>query len=73
MGGVRGWLNPLGIRLLVSAWVMNSWFVGSGPTLGSVLAVQGLLESLSLPLSLPPPHLCCLCHSQINKLKKKKD
>ena len=72
-----GWLSQLGIELLISAQVMISRFVGLSPVSGSLLMVQSLLGTLSLPLSfslslslpLPPP----LLHSlslKINKLKK---
>ena len=49
------------VQLLVSAQVMILRFVSSGPTSGSALAVWSLLGILSLPLSLPLPHSCCLC------------
>ena len=50
--GALGWPSQLGVRLLVSARVVISWFVRLSPTLGSVLAVRNLLEILSLSLSL---------------------
>ena len=40
------------------AQIMISRFVGSSPTLGSVLTVGSLLAILSPHLSLPLPHLC---------------
>ena len=61
--GVPGWLSQLSIRLLISAQVMISRFVGSSPTLGSALTVWSPLGTLSLSLSLclASPCLCCLC------------
>ena len=53
-------------RLLVSAQVMTSWFVGSSPALGSMLTAQSLLGIVSLPLSLPVPCSLSLSFS-INK------
>ena len=47
-----GWLSWLSVRLLVSAWVMISWFVGSSPVLGSTLTAWSLSGILFLPLSL---------------------
>ena len=49
-----GWLSRLSNRILISAQVMISWFVGSRPTLGSALTAQSLLGILSLCLSLCP-------------------
>ena len=45
---------------LILAQVTLSWFVGSSPALGSALAVQSLLEilSVSLSVSLPHSHVC---------------
>ena len=45
------------VKRLTSAQVMISWFVGSGPTSGSVLTAGAwsLLRILCLPLSLPLP------------------
>ena len=55
--------------------VVILWFVGSSPTLGSVLAAWSLepaSDSLSPSLSAPPPLALCLCISQkqINVKKK---
>ena len=50
-----------------SAQVMISRFVGSSPTLGSVLTVGSLepaSDSVSPSLSAPPPLMLCLSHSQ---------
>ena len=60
------------VELLASAQVMISWFVGSSPTLGSVLTAQSLesaLDFVSPTLSLPFPNLCLLSLSffKINK------
>ena len=55
--GVPGWLSQLNVRLLVLAWVMISWFVESSPVSGSALEVRGLFRILSLPFSLPLPHM----------------
>ena len=52
-----------------SAPVMISRFVGSSPTLGSVLTAQSLepaLDSVS-PLSALPMLILCLCLSVINE------
>ena len=51
--GAPGWLSRLGVRLLVSAQVTISWFVGSSPASGSSLTVRSLLGTLSLSLPLP--------------------
>ena len=51
---------------MISARVTISWFVGSNPTLGSMLIAQGLREILSLALSASPPLKLSL------SLKKKK-
>ena len=61
--GAPGWLGRLGVRLLISAQVLISRFVGLSPTSGSTLTVQGLLGILSPPLSLPLPCLCSLNQS----------
>ena len=67
MYGAPGWLSRLSIQL-------TSWFVGSSPTLGSVLTAQSLepaLDSASPPLSAPPPtHTLSLSLSKINKHTK---
>ena len=58
-----------------SAQVMISQFVGSSPTLGSVLTARSLeaaSDSVSLSLC-PSPITPCLCLSKINKCKKKKN
>ena len=68
MEQVPGWLSQLSIRLLISAQVMISLFVGSSPTSGSVLTVQSLCGIDSpFPLSLSPPHSL----SKQNKQTKK--
>ena len=61
--GAPGWLGRLGVRLLISAQVLISRFVGLSPTSGSTLTVQGLLGILSPPLSLPLPWFCALNQS----------
>ena len=43
-----GWLRQLSIRILTSAQVMISGFVGSGPTSGSVPTLWSQVEILSL-------------------------
>ena len=58
LGGAPVWLSRLSLRLLISAQVMISRFVGLCPGSGSALTAQRLLGILSLPLSLP---LLCLC------------
>ena len=50
--GVPGWLSWLSIRLLVSAQVVISLFVGSSPVSGSALTIWNLLGILSLSISL---------------------
>ena len=60
------------VKLLTSAQVMISQFVGSSPVSGSVLTAQSLepvLDSVSPSLSAPPLVMLCLCLK--NKLKKK--
>ena len=59
--GAPGWLSWLKCPTLTQ--VMNSWFVSSSPTLGSVLTAQNLeltLDSVSSPLSAPLPIALCL-------------
>ena len=62
-------------RLLVSAQVMISWFMGLRPMSGSSLTVRGLLGVLSLHLSAPPPfmhmHALSLSLSKYTDFKKK--
>ena len=65
--GVPAWFSRLSIRLLISAQVMSSLFVGRIPTSGSALTAWSLFGIFSLP---PTPQLIC---SQINWGKKKKD
>ena len=70
MGCLGGSVSWLSLQLLVSGQIMISQFMGLGPTLGFVLTVEGLLEilSLSLSLSLPFSQLCALSLSlKINK------
>ena len=50
--GAPGWLSPFSIRLLVSAQVTISPFMGLSPASGSVLTAWSLLGVLSLSLSL---------------------
>ena len=60
---------PQSVEHPTLAQVMISQFVGSSPTLGSVLTAQNLepaLDSVSL-LSLPLPHSHCLSLSLKNK------
>ena len=57
------------------ARVMISRSMSSSPVSGSVLTAQSLepaSDSVSPPLSTPPPLMLCLSLSKINKLKKKK-
>ena len=77
MLGASGWLSRLSIRLLMSAQVMISWFVGSSPAWGTALTAWSLLGILSLPLSLslsaPPLLKLSLSFSlKMNTLKKLK-
>ena len=73
--GTPGGHSRLSTQLLVLAQVMNSWFMGSSPELGSVLTVWSLFGILSLSLSLSlSPSLCpslALSQKRITKLKKK--
>ena len=46
--GAPGWPCQLGVRLLISAQVMISLFVGRNPTSGFALTAQSLLGILSL-------------------------
>ena len=51
------WVAQL-VERLTSAGIMISWFVGSSPTLGSVLTAQSLepaSDSVSPSISDPPP------------------
>ena len=66
---IRGaWgLSRLIVRPLISAQVMDSRFVGSSPTLVSVLASRCLMWILSPSLSAPPP--CSLSLSLSLSLK----
>ena len=64
------------VKRPTSAQVMISQFVGSSPTLGSVLTAQSLepaSDSVSPSLSAPPPLILCLCHKNktLKKIKKK--
>ena len=58
------------VKLLISAQVMNSQFVGSNPASGSVLTAQSLesaSDSVSPSLSAPPHlHSVSLSFSKIN-------
>ena len=65
-----GWLSWLDIRLLISAQVMISQFLGLSPTLGSALAVWSLLGILPLSLlSLSVSALPLLVHVRSLPLK----
>ena len=68
--GAPGWLSRLSIRLSISAQIMISWFMGSSPTLGSVLSLEPAWASSSFPVSLCSSPASSL--SLKNKLKKKK-
>ena len=52
---VPGRLSRLSVRLLISAQVSISQFVGSSPASGSALTVWSLLGILSLSLPPTPP------------------
>ena len=68
-----GWVAQL-VKRLTSAQVMISQFVGSSPTLSSVLTAQSLepaSDSVSPSLSAPPLLALCLSVSKINKQLKK--
>ena len=61
------------VKHLTLAEVTISWFVGSSPTLGSVLAAESLepaSDSLSPSLSLPFPHPCSVSLSLSHKMNK---
>ena len=75
--GAPGGLSQMSIRLLISAQVMISWFVGLIPVSGSMLAAQSLFGILSLSLSLchpppPAPLTCSLSLSQNKSIYKNK-
>ena len=60
------------VKLLTSAQVMISQFMGSSPVLGPVLTAQSLepaSDSVSPSLSAPPLLMLMLCHSLKNKHK----
>ena len=62
------------VKCLTLAQVMISQFMSSSPTLGCVLTAQSLelaLDSMSPSLSLPLPHSCSGCLSQIQMNTKK--
>ena len=62
--GAPGWLGQLSIRLLISAQVMISRFLGSNPATGPTLAACSVLRILSLHLSLcPSPAGVFLCQN----------
>ena len=73
--GTSGWLNPLGVQLLISAQVMISQSWDRALRRSSGLTVQSQLGILSFPLLLPTPiSTCTLLLSKINTGgKKKKD
>ena len=50
-----------------SAPVMILGFVSLSPTSGSVLSAQSLFRIPCPPLTAPPPHVCALSLSKINK------
>ena len=59
------------VRLLVSAQVMISQFVGLSPMWGSALTAWSLLGIFSLPLSLTLPHLsACACSLSLSLSKQ---
>ena len=71
--GAPAWLSWLSVWLLISwsldfmiSWfqIMISCFIGSIPTLASVLTTWNLFGIHSVPLSLPLPHLFSLFLSQ---------
>ena len=66
--GAPGWLVQLSARLLISAQVMISRFVGSSPASSSVPTVRSLLGILSLCPS--TTHAFSL---KINKLKRERE
>ena len=62
-----GWLSRLSIRLLISAQVIISWFVGFKPCVGlCAVSAQSLLRILSPSLSAPTPLMLSLS-LKINK------
>ena len=72
--GVRVWLSPLSVQLLISAQVTHDLTVwGMEPWVGLCTdIVEPAWDSLSLPLSLSAPHPLVLSLSlKINKLLKK--
>ena len=67
------WLSQLYTRLLILAQVAISWFVRTSPPSGSALIAQDLLRILSLPHSLPLPHLLTHPLSKIINIERKKE
>ena len=65
-----GGLRRLSVRLLVSAQVMISQFVGSSPASGSVLTARSQLGILSLSLPSPARSLSLKVNKNIKKKKK---
>ena len=75
----RGTWVAQSVKRPTSAQVMISWSVGSSPASGSVLTAQSLepvSDSVSPPLSDPPPFMLCLSLSQkkkkLKQIKKKR-
>ena len=66
----RGACVAQSVKCWTAAQVMISWFVGSSPALGSVLAAQSLdpaSDSVSPSLSALPPFMLCLSVSLKNE------
>ena len=69
--GASGWFSRLSVQLLISAWVVISWFVSLSPMLGSGLSAEPTWDSLSpsfsfpvsfsLSLFAPPLHTVFVC------------
>ena len=66
--GAPGWLGWFGVRLLISAQVMISWFMSLSPALSSVLSAWAV--SLLSPSSLPLPHCALSIFPSLSKTSK---
>ena len=71
-GGIVAWVAQ-SVEHPTLAQVMISWFVSSGPKMGSVLTAQSLepaSDAVSPSLSLPLPRSCSVSQKWINIKKK---
>ena len=70
--GVPGWLGRLGVRLLISAQVVISRFVGSSPASGCAHSTQPASDPQSPSLPAPPLLVLSLSLLKVINIKKKK-